>query len=97
MNPVFGLDEAIAPARRTHAGQTDKADRPYIEHTLRVMHRLRAQSASTRGVDDRASLFPGSFVVGGFLVGTPQEREHLVTDVALQVVILADLTGKPFV
>jgi (p)ppGpp synthase/HD superfamily hydrolase len=43
MNPVFGLDEAIALARRAHAGQTDKAGRPYIEHPLRVMHRLRGE------------------------------------------------------
>jgi (p)ppGpp synthase/HD superfamily hydrolase len=39
---TFGLDEAIALAIRTHAGQTGKASRPYIEHPLRVM-RLRGQ------------------------------------------------------
>jgi (p)ppGpp synthase/HD superfamily hydrolase len=43
VNPVFGLDEATALARRAHAGQTDKAGRPYIEHPLRVMHRLRGE------------------------------------------------------
>lgn len=40
---MFGLDEATALARRAHAGQTDKAGRPYIEHPLRVMHRLRGE------------------------------------------------------
>jgi (p)ppGpp synthase/HD superfamily hydrolase len=37
---VFGVEEAIALARKAHAGQTDKAGHPYIEHPLRVMHRL---------------------------------------------------------
>lgn len=39
-HPAFTLDEAIAPARGAHAGQTGKAGRPYIEHPLRVMRRL---------------------------------------------------------
>jgi (p)ppGpp synthase/HD superfamily hydrolase len=43
MNSAFGLDEAIALAHRAHAGQTDKAGRPYIEHPLRVMHRLHGE------------------------------------------------------
>lgn len=34
---AFTVDDAIAVARRAHAGQTDKAGRPYIEHPLRVM------------------------------------------------------------
>jgi (p)ppGpp synthase/HD superfamily hydrolase len=50
MNPVFGLDEAIALARRAHAGQTDKAGRPYIEHPLRVMHRLRGEYEQTAAI-----------------------------------------------
>ena len=41
---IFGLDEAIALATRAHAGQTDKAGRPYIEHPLRVMRRLGANT-----------------------------------------------------
>ncbi|MQA84790.1 MAG: HD domain-containing protein [Streptosporangiales bacterium] len=36
----FTVDDAVAVARRAHAGQTDKAGRPYIEHPLRVMARL---------------------------------------------------------
>jgi (p)ppGpp synthase/HD superfamily hydrolase len=36
----FTLDDAIAVARTAHAGQTDKAGRPYIEHPLRVMRRV---------------------------------------------------------
>jgi (p)ppGpp synthase/HD superfamily hydrolase len=36
----FTVDAAIAIARAAHAGQTDKAGRPYIEHPLRVMGRL---------------------------------------------------------
>jgi (p)ppGpp synthase/HD superfamily hydrolase len=43
MSPAFGVEEAIALARWAHAGQTDKAGRPYIEHPLRVMHRLRGE------------------------------------------------------
>lgn len=31
------LSDAIELARRAHAGQTDKAGKPYIEHPLRVM------------------------------------------------------------
>jgi hypothetical protein len=38
------LDQAISLARTAHAGATDKAGRPYIEHSLRVMERLRADS-----------------------------------------------------
>ncbi|MDP9072659.1 MAG: HD domain-containing protein [Actinomycetota bacterium] len=38
------LDEAISLARRAHEGATDKAGRPYIEHPLRVMERLRSDS-----------------------------------------------------
>jgi (p)ppGpp synthase/HD superfamily hydrolase len=37
---MFGVDEAIALARIAHAGQTDKAGHSYIDHPLRVMHRL---------------------------------------------------------
>ncbi|MDN3355112.1 HD domain-containing protein [Actinomadura sp. DC4] len=37
---MFAVEEAIALARKAHAGQTDKAGRPYIDHPLRVMHRL---------------------------------------------------------
>jgi (p)ppGpp synthase/HD superfamily hydrolase len=40
MNSSFTLEDAIALARTAHAGQTDKAGRPYIEHPLRVMRRL---------------------------------------------------------
>jgi hypothetical protein len=43
MIPAFGVREAIALARRAHAGQTDKAGRPYIEHPLRVMDRLHGE------------------------------------------------------
>ncbi|MDQ1378402.1 MAG: hypothetical protein QOE15_2575, partial [Acidimicrobiaceae bacterium] len=31
------LDGAISLARSAHAGMTDKAGQPYIEHPLRVM------------------------------------------------------------
>jgi (p)ppGpp synthase/HD superfamily hydrolase len=40
VSPVFRVEEAIALARKAHAGQTDKAGHPYIDHPLRVMHRL---------------------------------------------------------
>ena len=41
------LERAIALASRVHAGQTDKAGKPYITHPLRVMLDLMAQ-----GVDE---------------------------------------------
>jgi (p)ppGpp synthase/HD superfamily hydrolase len=37
---MFSVEEAIALARKAHTGQTDKAGHPYIDHPLRVMHRL---------------------------------------------------------
>lgn len=37
------LEQAIALALRAHAGQLDRAGRPYILHPLRVMCRLRAE------------------------------------------------------
>lgn len=40
---AFTVDDAIALARAAHAGQTDKAGRPYIEHPLRVMRRMRGE------------------------------------------------------
>jgi (p)ppGpp synthase/HD superfamily hydrolase len=41
--PAFTVNDAIALARTAHTGQTDKAGRPYIEHPLRVMHRLHGE------------------------------------------------------
>ena len=41
--PAFTVDDAIALARAAHAGQTDKAGRPYIEHPLRVMRRVHGE------------------------------------------------------
>lgn len=40
MSSSFTLEDAITLARTAHAGQTDKAGRPYVEHPLRVMRRL---------------------------------------------------------
>jgi (p)ppGpp synthase/HD superfamily hydrolase len=34
------LDDAVALAARAHAGQFDKAGKPYIDHPLRVMARV---------------------------------------------------------
>ncbi|MGH3343219.1 MAG: HD domain-containing protein [Carbonactinosporaceae bacterium] len=39
----FTLADAVALARRAHAGQVDKAGRPYIEHPLRVMAKVREE------------------------------------------------------
>lgn len=43
MSASFTLGDAIALASDAHAGQIDKAGRPYIEHPLRVMRRLRGE------------------------------------------------------
>jgi (p)ppGpp synthase/HD superfamily hydrolase len=40
---VFRVEEAITLARQAHVGQTDKAGHPYIDHPLRVMHRLHGE------------------------------------------------------
>jgi (p)ppGpp synthase/HD superfamily hydrolase len=37
------LTEAIALATAAHAGQVDKGGRPYIEHPLRVMRRMKRE------------------------------------------------------
>jgi (p)ppGpp synthase/HD superfamily hydrolase len=39
MEPL--VEQAIARARAAHAGQFDKGERPYIDHPLRVMERVR--------------------------------------------------------
>jgi (p)ppGpp synthase/HD superfamily hydrolase len=36
----MGVDEAIELAMEAHAGATDKAGRPYIEHPIRVMDEM---------------------------------------------------------
>ena len=42
MTPSSILARAIALAAQAHQDQTDKAGRPYILHTLKVMHYLRS-------------------------------------------------------
>jgi guanosine-3',5'-bis(diphosphate) 3'-pyrophosphohydrolase len=42
MTPSSMLARAIALAATAHQDQTDKAGRPYILHTLKVMHYLRS-------------------------------------------------------
>ena len=42
MTPNQMLAQAIALAATAHRDQTDKAGRPYILHTLKVMHYLRS-------------------------------------------------------
>ena len=44
------LDAAIALATKAHAGQLDKAGRPYIEHPLRVMARVSGAPAKMAAV-----------------------------------------------
>lgn len=39
------LDRALTIAREAHAGQVDKAGRPYIEHVLRVMDAVHGEDA----------------------------------------------------
>lgn len=46
----FSVDTAEKIARRAHAGQLDKAFKPYIEHPLRVMGRLQGDEAQMTGV-----------------------------------------------
>ena len=43
MTPNLMLAQAIALAATAHGKQTDKAGRPYILHTLKVMHYLRSE------------------------------------------------------
>ena len=44
------LEDAIALARRAHAGQTDKAGKDYIEHPLRVMENCTSVQAKVAAV-----------------------------------------------
>lgn len=50
MAVAFTLDDAVALARRAHQGQADKLGSPYIEHPLRVMHRLTGEFERMAGV-----------------------------------------------
>jgi (p)ppGpp synthase/HD superfamily hydrolase len=47
---AFGVDDAVAIARRAHDGQLDKAGRPYIGHPLRVMAGVRGEHAQMAAV-----------------------------------------------
>jgi hypothetical protein len=40
MSRALGVEEAVARARRAHAGQIGKAGRPHIEHPLCIMSRV---------------------------------------------------------
>ncbi|WP_149183106.1 HD domain-containing protein [Streptomyces sp. TRM49041] len=44
--PNLSLDQVEAIARRAHAGQTDKAGRPYVEHLRAVAEGVRARGGS---------------------------------------------------
>jgi hypothetical protein len=46
----FLLDDAIRIARQAHAGQVDKSGKPYIDHPLRVMARVKGAHAQMAAV-----------------------------------------------
>jgi (p)ppGpp synthase/HD superfamily hydrolase len=48
--PDFVLDDAIRIAREAHAGQVDKSGKPYIDHPLRVMARVKGAHAQMAAV-----------------------------------------------
>lgn len=45
----FSLDKAIQIAKQAHAGQVDKAGKPYIEHPLAVMEQLQTDEEKITG------------------------------------------------
>ena len=47
---MSSLERAIAIAAHSHAGQTDKADEPYVLHALRVMLRVDTEHERIAGV-----------------------------------------------
>jgi (p)ppGpp synthase/HD superfamily hydrolase len=85
MSSSFTVDDAIALASTAHAGQTDKAGRPYIEHPLRVMHRV-------EGEHERMAA-----VLHDVLEDTPTTTEDLRTAGCPEPVITAvrALTKRP--
>ncbi len=46
----FVLDDAIRIARAAHAGQVDKSGKPYIDHPLRVLARVKGAHAQMAAV-----------------------------------------------
>ncbi|MCE7011588.1 HD domain-containing protein [Kibdelosporangium philippinense] len=46
----FVLDDAIRIARAAHAGQVDKGGKPYIDHPLRVLARVKGAHAQMAAV-----------------------------------------------
>ncbi|WP_017303463.1 HD domain-containing protein [Spirulina subsalsa] len=50
MSKDSGLENAIALAKQCHAGQVDKAGKPYIDHPLRVMAALPSLEEKIVGV-----------------------------------------------
>nr|WP_042194306.1 HD domain-containing protein [Kibdelosporangium sp. MJ126-NF4]CEL21235.1 Guanosine-3',5'-bis(Diphosphate) 3'-pyrophosphohydrolase [Kibdelosporangium sp. MJ126-NF4]CTQ96198.1 Guanosine-3',5'-bis(Diphosphate) 3'-pyrophosphohydrolase (EC 3.1.7.2) [Kibdelosporangium sp. MJ126-NF4] len=46
----FVLDDAIRIARDAHAGQVDKSGKPYIDHPLRVLARVKGAHAQMAAV-----------------------------------------------
>ena len=50
MNEVAGLEDAVAIAAQAHRGQKDKAGAPYLLHPLRMMLRMRSETAMMAAV-----------------------------------------------
>lgn len=44
------VERAVAIAAQAHAGQTDKADQPYLLHALRVMSKMKTNEARMTAV-----------------------------------------------
>lgn len=83
------LEQAIELARRFHAGQTDKAGGPYLEHVLRV-----ADSPDTE--DEKLVAVMHDLLEDTILDGVDLSCAGCPPQVRLAVEALTHLTGEPY-
>ncbi|WP_399085859.1 HD domain-containing protein [Streptomyces sp. BBFR2] len=90
--PVLSTAEVEALARRAHAGQTDKAGRPYTEHLAAVAEGVRVRGG---GPEQIAAAWLHDAVEDGALSARWLARAALTDATKAMVLAVTKRTGEP--